>query len=106
LQIAYFQNAHISTCEGTVFSDDVNCGTFIEVHRKPQSLTDLSDKEQAVLADVRLANAGGAFATTYLSTASLCAGDYELWWVVRTRSGPYVQFRKPLTIATPSCGSG
>lgn len=103
LQIAYFQNAHISSCDNTEFADDVNCGTFIEIHRAPESVTKLSDTEARVLHDVKLTNANGAFATTYISTASLCAGTYELWWVVRTRSGPYVQFRKSFTVTLPSC---
>lgn len=108
LQIAYIQNAHISNCLETEFSDDPNCGTYIEIHRAITSplLSNLSSFETEALSDVALDNsAGGSFATTYISTSSgkMCAGDYELWWVVRTRSGPYVQLRKPFSIITPSC---
>ena len=31
--MAYFQNAHVSQCVGD-FEYDVNCGTYIEIHRK------------------------------------------------------------------------
>jgi hypothetical protein len=104
LQIAYIQNAHISTCVGTEFSDDPNCGTFIEIHRAVSgALANLTSTEAEVLASVQLENAGGAFMTTYIPTTGVCAGGYELWWVVRTRSGPYVQFRKPFNVISPSC---
>jgi hypothetical protein len=104
LQFGYIQNAHISTCKKTEFEDDPNCGTFVEVHRA-QSRADavLTDAVAEVLADIKLENGDGTFVTTPLSTAGLCTGDYELWWVVRTRSGPYVQFRKPFTVLSPSC---
>lgn len=100
MQIAYVQNAHVSTCLGTEFEDDLNCGTFIEIHRVG---TELTDSVAEVLADIRLENLGGSYNTDYVSTAHLCAGQYELWWVVRTRSGPYVQHRKPFDILTPTC---
>lgn len=94
MQIAYFQNAHVATCEGTIAEDDPNCGTFIEIHR--------SDTD-AVLADVQIFNTNGAYQTAYIATEGLCAGDYSLWWVVRTRSGPYVQYQKNFEIVYPSC---
>ena len=108
LQFAYQQNAHISTCAGTEFQDDPNCGTFVEIHRalpdsNPTSVDDFFYSE--ILADVKLTKSTGNFQTTYISTKNLCAGDYELWWVVRTRSGPYVQFREPFTVSYPACTS-
>ena len=106
LQIAYMQNAHISTCTDTQFSDDLNCGTYIEIHRAVSgALVNLTSTEAEVLSAVQLVDAGGAFVTTYIPTASnkICTGSYELWWVVRTRSGPYVQFRKPFGVISPSC---
>ena len=106
LQFAYQQNAHISTCAGTDFHDDPNCGTFVEVHRAladPNPTTVDDDFFAEILADVKLTKSNGNFQTTYISTKNLCAGDYELWWVVRTRSGPYVQLRKPFTVSFPAC---
>ena len=100
MQVAFISNAHISTCQGTEFADDPNCGTFIEIHRTGNELT---ESVAEVLADIRLKATGGAFNTQWISTKKLCAGVYELWWVVRTRSGPYVQLRKPFTVITPSC---
>jgi hypothetical protein len=104
LQIAYMQSAHVSNCEGTDFADDPNCGTFIEIHRSITSpLSSLTADERKILSDVRVGNHAGAFTTTYIPTYSLCAGSYELWWVVRTRSGPYVQLRKPFECLAPTC---
>ena len=31
MQVAFFQNAHITNCQGTEFAGDPNCGTFLEV---------------------------------------------------------------------------
>jgi hypothetical protein len=105
LQVAYIQNAHISTCEGTDFADDPNCGTYLEIHRALTTvLTSLREEEFKVLADVRLTNTYGGYTTTYLRTNEhMCSGNYEIWWVVRTRSGPYVQLRKPFSVISPSC---
>jgi len=107
LHIAYQQNAHISTCSGTEFSDDPNCGTFIEIHRAidGDNPTNVDDVRAEVLAEVELSDNGGAYTTAYIRTDGLCAGNYELWWVVRTRSGPYVQFRKKFIVAYPNCAS-
>lgn len=107
LQFAYQQNAHISTCDGTDFEDDPNCGTFMEVHRamEDDNPTTVDDFHSEILADVKLSKGLGTFQTAFVSTQNLCAGDYELWWVVRTRSGPYVQFREPFTVSFPKCTS-
>ena len=105
MQIAYLQNAHISTCINTDFADDPNCGTFIEVHRADNGLDtqELTDSVAEVLASVGLTTSTGAYQTAYVSTSGLCAGDFQLWWVVRTRSGPYVQFQKGFEVLSPTC---
>jgi hypothetical protein len=96
MQIAYYQNAHIPTCVGTIFETDPNCGTFIEVHRR---------KDVTVVSDLPLTkgNTVSGFRSAYIDTTRLCAGDYELWWVVRTRSGPYVQYQKNFKVLSPGC---
>lgn len=96
LQIAFFQNAHIPRCTGTIFEGDPNCGTYIEVHRKD---------EVDVLADVPidLEAFPNGYRTTRVATHRLCLGEHELWWVVRTRSGPYVQARRAFNVSLPSC---
>merc|ERR1719277_2638250 len=101
LQIAYFQNAHIPTCTGGDFDGDPNCGTYLEVHRP--------NRDPEILADVQIDGGldGGRFMNGYrtarVSTWRLCLGEHELWWVVRTRSGPYVQKIAPFFIESPSC---
>ena len=105
LQVAYIQNAHISTCEGTDFADDPNCGTYLEIHKAlVGTIASLRAEELTILADVQLTNSDGGYTTTYIRTnENICTGDYEIWWVVRTRSGPYVQLRKPFSVISPSC---
>jgi hypothetical protein len=105
LHIAYQQNAHISNCLGTEFEDDPNCGTYIEIHRSVDAVnpTSITAEQAEVLAEVQLTDNNGAYMTAYIGTGRLCAGSYELWWVVRTRSGPYVQFRKKFVVAYPNC---
>mmetsp|Transcript_154 Transcript_154/g.367 ORF Transcript_154/g.367 Transcript_154/m.367 type:complete len:216 (-) Transcript_154:103-750(-) len=96
LQVAYMQNAHIASCRGTPFEYDPNCGTYLEVHRPGQ---------KQVLADVRIDSISfpSGYQTVYLATHRLCRGQYEVWWVVRTRSGPYVQRTRAFYISAPTC---
>eukprot|EP00927_Polykrikos_kofoidii_P054649 TRINITY_DN49036_c0_g1_i1.p1 TRINITY_DN49036_c0_g1~~TRINITY_DN49036_c0_g1_i1.p1 ORF type:complete len:286 (-),score=20.48 TRINITY_DN49036_c0_g1_i1:109-966(-) len=112
LQIAYFQNAHIPTCAGTIFEGDPNCGTYIEVHRPflerttlPVGAPELHPKEREILGDMKID--GGTLMSGYrkgkIPTHRLCLGDHELWWVVRTRSGPFVQKIQPFSVERPSC---
>jgi len=100
LQIAYFQNAHIVSCRGTAYQQDPNCGTFIEVHRKMGDTV-------TVLADVRVDVVAlpSGYQTTSVATYKLCLGDYELWWVVRSRAGPFVQKIKGFKVLTPTCNA-
>jgi len=98
LLVGYFQNAHIVSCRGTLFEQDPNCGTYIEVHRKEGNVKE-------VLADVRIdaTPLPDGYQTTRLATLRLCLGDHELWWVVRTRSGPFVQKIKGFKVVSPTC---
>lgn len=98
LQVAYFQNAHIPNCIGTPFQGDPNCGTYLEVHRQ-------SGDWREVLADVRIDTVPkpNGYMTTRIATHRLCMGIYDVWWVVRTRSGPYVQRNKSFFVTAPSC---
>ena len=102
LQVAYFQNAHISTCAGTPFDGNPNCGTYLEIHQAQQVN---STAYLNVITDIPLmqGDTDGGYKTAYMDTTSLCFGDYEVWWVVRTRSGPYVQFIRPFSVISPSC---
>ncbi|CAK8986818.1 unnamed protein product [Durusdinium trenchii] len=112
LQVAYMQNAHIASCRGTEFEYDPNCGTYLEVHRPGQ---------KAVLSDVRIDSTttvtwtdlgagveqpyitSAGYQTRFLATHRLCRGEYEVWWVVRTRSGPYVQRTRAFYVSSPTC---
>eukprot|EP00747_Dinoflagellata_sp_TGD_P171838 gnl/TRDRNA2_/TRDRNA2_206822_c0_seq1.p1 gnl/TRDRNA2_/TRDRNA2_206822_c0~~gnl/TRDRNA2_/TRDRNA2_206822_c0_seq1.p1 ORF type:complete len:233 (+),score=22.61 gnl/TRDRNA2_/TRDRNA2_206822_c0_seq1:47-745(+) len=96
MQIAYFQNAHVVSCRGTVFESDPNCGTYIEMHQQ---------NNPNVLADVRIDadTFPSGYRTVIMPTHRLCMGKHEIWWVVRTRSGPYVQRIQPFDVTTPTC---
>mmetsp|Transcript_2749 Transcript_2749/g.6802 ORF Transcript_2749/g.6802 Transcript_2749/m.6802 type:complete len:225 (-) Transcript_2749:90-764(-) len=96
LQVAYFQNAHIPNCKGTPFEADHNCGTFLEVHR-------LGDRK--ILADMGIDQIDfpSGYQTTRLAIHRLCVGDHELWWVVRTPSGPWVKKIRKFFVRSPSC---
>jgi len=98
LLIAYFQNAHIVSCRGTLFEQDPNCGTYIEVHRKEGDVN-------RVLSDVRIDATAlpSGYQTTRVATFRLCLGDHQLWWVIRTRSGPFVQKVKDFRVLSPTC---
>mmetsp|Transcript_63840 Transcript_63840/g.100940 ORF Transcript_63840/g.100940 Transcript_63840/m.100940 type:complete len:232 (+) Transcript_63840:112-807(+) len=101
LLVAYFQNNHVVSCRGTLFEEDPNCGTYIEVHRK------FGPDRLKVLADVRIDETAfpNGYLTTRIATFQLCLGEYQLWWVVRTRSGPYVQKTKDFHVTTPTCAT-
>jgi hypothetical protein len=112
MQVAYFQNAHVSQCVGD-FEYDINCGTYIEVHRKydrkdrncqDDEKLDLCKPDYEVLSDVKITTEFLAgYSSIYMRTTNLCTGEHELWWVVRTRSGPYVQMQRPFYVIGPSC---
>jgi len=99
LLIAYFQNAHVVSCRGTRFESDPNCGTYIEIHKA------LSEGRDQVLADVRIDHNPfpNGYQTTRIATYQLCLGEHELWWVVRTRAGPFVQKIKKFMVNHPTC---
>lgn len=101
LQFAYFTNAHIPNCRGTAFEKSPDCGTYVEIHRLHPSeaeyhkvLHDRAVDQKAFL---------DGFQTSRISTYKLCLGEHELWWVVRTRAGPYVLLKLPFMVVTPSC---
>jgi len=96
LQVAYFQNSHIANCQDTEFEADPNCGTYIEVHRP-------GDKR--VLSDKRIDKDAypNGYRTIMMSSNRLCFGEHELWWVVRSRAGPFVQKTRRFMVRKPSC---
>jgi hypothetical protein len=94
LIVAWSFNNFLTQCYNE-FSDEAECGTFIEVHRPNQPRV-LSDKR--VVEDYSV-----GFTTVLVDTSQLCAGYYELWWVIRTRTGRVLQYSRQFFIAWPSC---
>ena len=33
----------------------------------------------------------------------VCAGDYEIWWVLRTSSKNIIEYKKPFRVTAPAC---
>jgi hypothetical protein len=107
LRISYFMANAISICAG-YFADDANCGTYLEVHYKTDVYegTNVIKNRNTVLWDLELDEGDTLYGykAAYIDVSSLCAGLYEIWWVIRTRSGPYVIYTKEMNIVSPSCG--
>ncbi|KAG9414436.1 hypothetical protein AC1031_013793 [Aphanomyces cochlioides] len=101
VSVGYMQTAYIVQCLGPFALDD-HCGTFLELH-KPG--------DEAILAQTRLF---GEFTNGYRTTTlplfyrgnrtrTVCNGDYEVWWVLRTRYKFVVKFQKKFAIIAPLC---
>ncbi|KDO35234.1 hypothetical protein SPRG_00079 [Saprolegnia parasitica CBS 223.65] len=101
VSVAYMQTAFIMQCMGG-FALDNHCGTFLELH-KPN--------DETILAQTRLfAELPNGYRTTTLPlfykgnmSRTVCLGDYEIWWVLRTQYKFVVQYRKKLRVASPVC---
>lgn len=76
--IAWFINGFIFQCSET-YRKLALCGTFIEIH-KPNFSKIEEEMEIAVTFST-------GFKTEFISTKNLCAGNYEFWFVTRTRNG-------------------
>ena len=92
--MAYFSNGKIPICGGEA-AYSPNCGVYIEVHRAGHHVV-VSDTQ------IKKEYADG-YQTDFVPTHKVCAGDYELWWVVRSPAGPVVMHVKPFNVYGPSC---
>ncbi|TMW62405.1 hypothetical protein Poli38472_014820 [Pythium oligandrum] len=99
--VAYMQTAYIAQCFGA-FALDNHCGTFLEVH---------APGDNAILSQTRLLGEyTNGFRTTVLPlfykgdrTRTICRGDYEIWWVQRTRYSFIIQKKKKFRVVDPTC---
>lgn len=99
--VAYMQTALIPQCFGA-FALDNHCGTFLEVHEPGNPI---------ILSQTRLLGEyTNGFRTTTLplffqgdTTRTICQGNYEVWWVLRTRYNFIIQKIKRFYVVTPSC---
>eukprot|EP00744_Colponema_vietnamica_P017759 GILI01024986.1.p1 GENE.GILI01024986.1~~GILI01024986.1.p1 ORF type:complete len:230 (-),score=13.76 GILI01024986.1:209-898(-) len=94
LLFSWTQNAHVVQCNNE-FGTRHECGTFIELHR-PLNDTQLYEKRLT-----RSFTSG--YAADSISTKGLCAGPYELWWVVRTRNGRVLHAVRGFMVTYPPC---
>lgn len=107
VELGFSHSNYIMECRGD-YKDERNCGTFIELHF-PKSVFD----PRQIYAEKKMK--GGIFTgyhslpegmmVTYLGDNKkvLCIGDYELWWVQRTRRFSYVIAKKKFAITWPQC---
>ncbi|GLE04992.1 hypothetical protein PINS_up013976 [Pythium insidiosum] len=99
--VAYMQTAYITQCYGS-FALDNHCGTFLELHEP---------NNEIILSQTRLLGEyPSGFRTTTLplffqgdSTRTICRGDYEIWWVQRTKYNFIVQKKKKFRVVNPEC---
>ncbi|KAG7398188.1 hypothetical protein PHYBOEH_011511 [Phytophthora boehmeriae] len=99
--VGYMQNSYIVQCGGA-FELSNHCGTFLELHEPGNEL---------ILSQTRLLGSyPSGFRTTTLPlffrgdrTRTICIGDYEIWWVQRTRYNFIVQKKKKLHVTSPQC---
>ena len=79
-----------------------NSGTWLEIH---------IPEDERIVAERQLP---GGFAVGYQvidmpltykfsPDRVICAGDYEIWWVQRTPSRKYIQYRKKFRVMHPPC---
>mmetsp|Transcript_63155 Transcript_63155/g.72422 ORF Transcript_63155/g.72422 Transcript_63155/m.72422 type:complete len:306 (-) Transcript_63155:45-962(-) len=96
MNIAFTTNTYIFHCSDQYTVDfEGGCGTYIEIHRPGNTCALYAKKIQETLCT--------GFVHTLLTTKTLCAGRYELWWVIRSRSGRTLQYVKPFFVRHPSC---
>jgi hypothetical protein len=115
IEVGFLQTAFVVACGGAS-GHNLNCGTFLEVHRKDDG---------AILSESQLPAgfvSGFSVATVpmthnYTLEHLLCAGEYELWWVKRvpgiTSYGGavgngknvkgIVEYKKGFTVTSPPC---
>ena len=94
MTVSWFTNGYIFHCS-TIFENNDECGTYIEIHRPTDS------RVIEALKITRLYRSG--YSTEFISTKNLCAGRYELWFVLRSRNGRTMQHVKPFYSNGPSC---
>jgi hypothetical protein len=99
--IGFTQTTFVVSCRNKEDSD-WDCGTFVELH---------FPFDERLLAEQKLPGSYPSgykvinMPLTYFGNPDrvVCAGDYELWWVLRTRSENIVEYRKPFRITYPPC---
>lgn len=92
--VAWFTNGYIFHCSD-VFEKTNNWGTYIEIHRP-------TDYRVIEFIQVEQLYRSG-YSTEFISTKQLCAGRYELWFVIRSRNGKALQHVKPFYSIEPGC---
>lgn len=99
--VGYMQTAYIVQCFGS-FALDNHCGTFIELH---------APGNKTILSQTRLLGEyPNGFRTTTLPlffqgnrSRTICVGDYEIWWVQRTRYNFIIEKKKTFYVIYPPC---
>lgn len=99
--VGFMQTSYIVQCGGA-FELSNHCGTFLELH-EPEN--------EMILSQTRLLRQyPNGFRTTTLPlffqgdrARTVCMGDYEIWWVQRTRYNFVVQNKKKFRISFPRC---
>ena len=80
---------------GNEFEFLATCGTYFEVHRPFDDLI-LQEKKVETLYTNNIV-------FDFIPSKLLCAGQYELWLVFRTRIGNILKYIKPFFVEYPGC---
>ena len=96
LPVAWFFNGYTVACDSD-FASKITCGTFLEIHRPGNSI---------ILSSVPITDdTTEGFAMTFIPARDICAGRYEVWFVISTRAGSFILYVKPFYATEPSCTS-
>jgi hypothetical protein len=99
--VGYTFNGWLMECAGD-FADDPKCGTFLEIH-VPGDERIVSEKKLpgGLMDGYRTIDMPLIY--KFNVDRVICAGDYEIWWVLRTPSNKVVEMVKNFRVIRPAC---
>ena len=101
ITIAYSYNGWIIACAGE-YEGSPKCGTYLEIH-VPGDARIVSEKRLpgGLLNGYRTLDLPLTY--KFNKDRVICAGDYEIWWVLRTPSNKVVEYVKKFKVLRPAC---
>eukprot|EP00943_MAST-04B_sp_MAST-4B-sp1_P009464 g9464.t1 len=99
--IAYTYNGWIIDCAGE-YAGSNKCGTYLEIH-VPGDERIVSEKRLpgGLMNGYRTIDLPLIYKFNY--DRVICAGNYEIWWVLRTPSSKVVEYIKKFKVLRPAC---
>ena len=99
--IGYTFNGWVMECGGE-YKHDPRCGTYLEIH-VPGDERIVSEKQLpgGLMNGYRTIDMPMIY--KFNKDRVICAGDYEIWWVLRTPSNKVVEYVKRFRTIRPAC---